>query len=119
MTAAAPEVVILDDLCATGGTLVRAAQACREGGARRVHVAVTHAPLAAGLRTLLDAGEIASVVVTDSVGLPLQQHARSSADHGKLTVLPIAPLFGEAVRRMLRGVAVAPLLRQWPAPHEE
>ncbi len=38
-------VIVLDDLCATGGTLLRAADVCGKAGATAVHVAVTHMPL--------------------------------------------------------------------------
>jgi ribose-phosphate pyrophosphokinase len=129
-------VIVLDDLCATGGTLVRAAAACRQARAAAVHVAVTHAPIPTGVRTLIDAEDISSAVVTDSVAAPLEPGgarggasgaSTTKADPGgtaaaapagpsrdKLVVLPIAPLFGEAIRRMLSGRPVAPLLERWP-----
>lgn len=105
-------VIVLDDLCATGGTLTRAAAGLREAGAAAVYVAVTHAPLAAGLTTLCAADSIAGIVVTDSVGTAL--HVRNSAMHPKLTVLPIAPLIGQAVRRIADSASLAPLLDRWP-----
>jgi ribose-phosphate pyrophosphokinase len=108
-------VIVLDDLCATGGTLVRAASACRRARAQSVHVAFTHAPLLAGVHTLLDTEDISSVVVTDSVGWPLEPRpGASSPKPTKLAVLPVAPLLGEAIRRMVSGKPVAPLLERWP-----
>ncbi len=106
-------VIILDDLCATGGTLTRAAAACREGGATAVHVAVTHAPLAAGIEALVAAPSIDSITVTDSVGAALPASLCLAATD-RLTSLPIAPLLGETLRRMLTGQPVAPLLELWP-----
>lgn len=105
-----PTVIVLDDLCATGGTLIRAAGICRDSGAAAVHVAVTHAPLAQGLEALVAADAITSIVTTDSVAIV---HRPASAD-GKLFTLPIASLFGAAVRRMLDGRPLAPLFRSWP-----
>jgi ribose-phosphate pyrophosphokinase len=106
--------IVLDDLCATGGTLIRAAAACRDGGATAVHVAVTHTPLPTGVAALIAAESIASITVTDSVGFALPAElAGAGAD--RLITLQTAPLLGETVRRMLAGQPVAPLLERWPA----
>ncbi|HUN25761.1 MAG TPA: ribose-phosphate diphosphokinase [Steroidobacteraceae bacterium] len=108
-------VILIDDLCATGGTLVRAAAACRAAGALSVHAAVAHAPLAAGLEKMIASPDIASAVVTDAAGVPLGPRAAApQPDAGKLTVLTVAPLLGLAVKRMLEGRPLAPLLDRWP-----
>src|SRR6185312_3410193 len=64
-------VIIIDDLCATGGTLLRAAEGCMRAGAAAVYAAVTHAPHTPGLAAVLANKAIAGVVTTDSVGYPL------------------------------------------------
>jgi ribose-phosphate pyrophosphokinase len=104
--------IVLDDLCATGGTLIRAAAALLEAGATAVHVAVTHAPLAKGLAAIVAAPGIAGIVITDSVGTAL--HAKAPSDRDKLTVLAVAPLFAEAVARIIGRIPLAPLLEHWP-----
>ena len=106
--------IVLDDLCATGGTLIRAAAACREGGATDVQVAVTHTPLVAGVAALIAAQSISHITVTDSVGAMLPSALLQAAGN-RLSVLPIAPLFGQTLRRMLAAEPVAPLLERWPA----
>jgi ribose-phosphate pyrophosphokinase len=106
-------VIVIDDLCASGGTLTRAADMCRRAGAPAVHAAVTHAPLPAGLAALRGAGSLASVVVTDSVG-PGPAAAALSGGATPLTVLAVGPLFGQALHRMLDGKPLAPLLERWP-----
>ena len=117
MTAKRPTVIVLDDLCATGGTLIRAASVCRAAGAAAVHVAVTHVPLASGVDALSRSEAISGIVATDSVGIA-DHRQRSSSVRDKLVTLSIAPLLGQAVRRMLTGKPLAPLLRRWP-PSEE
>jgi ribose-phosphate pyrophosphokinase len=107
-------VILIDDLCASGGTLIRASDLCRRAGAAAVHVAVTHAPLAAGLKAVIETTSIATIVVSDSVGFPGGWPAAASAAGAKLTVLSVAPLFGQALHRMLTHRPVAPLLERWP-----
>lgn len=108
-------VIVLDDLCATGGTLIRAAETCRRAGAVATHVAVTHTPLAAGLDAVMAADPNTSITVTDSVGVVLPT-AHPRAAGGKLVTLSVAPLIGQALRRMSAGKPVAPLLEGWPVP---
>jgi ribose-phosphate pyrophosphokinase len=102
-------VIIVDDLCASGSTLIRAATACQRGGAAAVHVVVVHAPLQAGLMALAESQTISSILITDSTGLiaPVK-------GEGKLTMVSIAPLIGQVLQRMTSGQAVAPLLERWP-----
>jgi ribose-phosphate pyrophosphokinase len=95
-------VIIFDDLISSGSTVLRAVGACRRAGAIRVDVAATHASFAAEARRLFDSEESGadkpdSVVVTDSV--PLGEGFSSYLD-GSLTVLTVAPLFAEAIRRL-------------------
>jgi ribose-phosphate pyrophosphokinase len=106
--------IVLDDLCASGGTLIRAAQACRRAGARSVHAAVTHTPLIAGLEAVLAADIVSTIVVTDSVGIDFGATPSSAAD--RLVTLPVAPLIAATVGRMIAGRAVAELLERWPPP---
>lgn len=111
-------VIVIDDLCASGGTLIRASELCLRAGAAAVHVAVTHAPLAAGLKKVIETASIASVVVSDSVGFNPDWPGAAPAAGARVTVLPIAPLFGQALHRILTHRPVAPLLERWPVDAE-
>lgn len=59
--------VIIDDLISTGGTLVRAAKACREAGAMRVFAAATHGLFVGGAPELLATSAIDRIIVANTV----------------------------------------------------
>jgi ribose-phosphate pyrophosphokinase len=107
-------VIVLDDLCASGSTLIKAATALRAAGATSVHATVTHSPIEAGLATLAASAEIEQLVTTDSVG-----YAPSSASlgqRGKVEILPCGELLGCAMARIVSGDPLAPLAEHWPPP---
>ena len=109
-------VIVLDDLCASGSTLVRAAGALREAGATAVHVAFTHAPLPRGLTALAGCADISSIVTTDSVGtLALPKPAPGGSG---VTLLHVAPLLADAVARIIAGAPLTALLQRWPPSGE-
>ena len=105
-------VIVIDDLCASGGTLMRAAGALRRAGAGEVHAAFTHAPCAAGLSAVAACPDISTVTLTDSVDTKLSEV--SPALLARVTVLAIAPLLAEAITRLLTSRPVTPLLERFP-----
>jgi ribose-phosphate pyrophosphokinase len=105
-------VLLVDDLCATGETLIRAAKACRDAGAAAVYVAVTHTPVKEGIDAVEAVTTISGVVVTDSTGSNL-------SNIHKRTTLSIAPLLGQATRRFLAAKPLSPLLDRWPVAFED
>jgi ribose-phosphate pyrophosphokinase len=107
-------VIVLDDLCASGTTLLRAATVLRAAGATSVHATVTHAPIEAGLASLAAAEDIAEVVVTDSVGH--RPNPAVSRHEGKVTLLSAGDLLGCAMARIVSGESLAPLAEHWPPP---
>jgi ribose-phosphate pyrophosphokinase len=86
--------LIVDDMISTGGTLVSSIQALREAGAREFFVAATHGLLVGDARERLEAAGVREVVVTDTVDVPCK-------DWPRLRVVSLAPLLGEAIRRMV------------------
>jgi ribose-phosphate pyrophosphokinase len=99
--------IILDDLISTGGTLVRAARACRSNGARQVFAAATHGLFMAGAEPLLREAAIDRIVVADTVP-PFRLAA--DAIGSKVIVLDSAPLVAEAIRRIHTGGSLVELL---------
>ncbi len=95
--------VLVDDMIDTGGTIVQAANALFENGAKEVLVASTHGLLSGpAVERLRDSG-ISEVVVTDT--LPISDEKRFD----QLTVLSIAPLIARAVREVFDDGSVTSL----------
>jgi ribose-phosphate pyrophosphokinase len=111
-------VLIVDDLCATGETLLRAAKACHASGAGAIHIAVIHTPVPAGIRAVEALDCVSGVVVTDSTGFAAAIPG-TPANPSKQTTLPVAPLLGQATRRLLAGKPLSPLLERWPVSFED
>jgi ribose-phosphate pyrophosphokinase len=84
----------------TGRTIVKAAQALKDNGAVGVVVAATHAVFSDPAIEVLQSDFIDQVVVTDT--LPVPEHKRWD----RLTVLPIAPLLGRAIREVFEDGSV-------------
>ena len=92
------DVIMIDDMTATGGTLSAAAKMCRERGAKSVHAFVSHFPLTEkGKERLMGEAQLDELVVTDSI--PLRAGFDPSKLPFKLTQLSVAPLIGEAIKR--------------------
>jgi ribose-phosphate pyrophosphokinase len=99
--------IIVDDLISTGGTLVRAARAARERGARQILACVAHGLFMPGAETALADPAIDRIVVTDSVPafrLP------AGPVRDKLDIVPAAPLLAEAIRRLHEDKPLTDLL---------
>ncbi|HSD40727.1 MAG TPA: ribose-phosphate pyrophosphokinase [Burkholderiales bacterium] len=99
--------IIVDDLVSTGGTLARAAAACRANGATAVYAAATHGLFVGNAAEVLGDPVLRQVVVTNSVP-PFRLGRGPAAD--KLSVLDVAPLFAEAIRRLHEGGSINELL---------
>ena len=92
-----------DDEIDTGGTTVNAANALVERGVREVYCCVTHPVLSRNAHELLSQSRFREVVVTDTI--PLAPDKRN----GKFTVLSVAPLLGEAIYRIHKGLSIGEL----------
>ncbi len=96
-------VLIVDDIIATGGSVCEAARMLRDHGARSVEVAATHAVLCDPAPERLAAAPIDHITVTDTV--PLREEAKSLP----ITVVSVANLLGEAMRRIHFNESVSSL----------
>ena len=96
--------LLVDDMADTAGTLTHAAAALAEKGAKRVSACCTHAVLSGPAIERINASPIEEMIVTDSI--PLRG---SAVDCGKITVLSVAPLLAEAIKRIYDNGSVSSL----------
>ena len=89
------DAVVIDDIVDTGGTLTQAVTALEREGARRILACGVHAVLSGPAIDRIAASPIEEIVVTNSI--PLSDAKRAAA---RITVLSVAPLLGEAIRRI-------------------
>lgn len=97
---AGKNVLLVDDLTETAGTLCAAADKLKESGAKDIYAAVSHAVLSDVARERLKKSKIVEVFTTNSV---------PQAFGPKVTTLSVAPLLAEAIRRIHRKESVTSL----------
>ncbi len=95
-------IVIVDDMIDTGGTIIQAAEAIKKGGAKDVYVCSTHGVFSKDSRNMLQKSVLKEVIVTNTI--PQKQN-----EYNKIQVLSIAPLLGEAIKRIHNESSVSSL----------
>ena len=98
------DAIILDDMIDTGGTTIQAAAALREKGAKRVVAACTHAVLSDDAGNKVNNSVLEELIVTNTI--PPDSKKKKCK---KLTVLSIAPLIGEAIKRIHEESSISSL----------
>jgi ribose-phosphate pyrophosphokinase len=88
------DVVVIDDMIDTAGTLIQAVEAVRREGARRVLACGVHAVLSGPAINRIAGSDLEELVITNSVPLPPEKRLP------KIHVLSVAPLLAEAIRRI-------------------
>lgn len=96
------DVVIVDDICDTAGTLVQAARELKNQGARRVYACITHPLLSGPACARIESSPLDGVVVTDTV--PLRGEVPRN-----ILQLTVAPLLARAIERTWKGESLADL----------
>ncbi len=98
------EAIILDDMVTTGATLTMAAELLMRHGVRTVHACVTHPVMSRNAVSNVQGSLIQTLTVTDTI--PLSPEAAALE---KIRVLSVAPLLGEAIRRIHNQDSVSSL----------
>ena len=98
--------IIFDDEIDTAGTLTQAASFLIEQGAKEVYASASHAILSPPAIERLQASPIKELVVTNTVNIPPEKTLPN------MTVLSIAPLIGEVIRRIHLGISVGEMFNE-------
>jgi len=96
--------ILIDDIVDSGGTLCNAAQALLDQGAASVAAYITHGVLSGGAVARVDKSALKELVITDSI-----RPTDAAKDSERIRILTIAPLVGEAVRRIADESSVSSL----------
>lgn len=96
--------VIVDDMVDTAGTLCEAARSLKDAGARGVYAAITHPVLSGPAPKRVAESPLEEMIVTDTIPLRLE-----AQECGKLHVVSVARLLGEAIRRISNEESVSTL----------
>lgn len=95
--------ILVDDIIDTAGTIVKAAEALLERGAKEVYACCTHPVLSGPAKERLEASPLKEIVVTNTIPVPPEKR------FPRLKVLTVAPIFGEAIIRIHEDLSVSKL----------
>lgn len=96
-------VIMIDDIIDTAGTIVGAAEALKEKGANDIYICCTHPVLSGPAIERIENSSIKEMVTTNTIKLPPQKKV------SKVKTLSVAPLFGEAIMRIHEDLSVSKL----------
>ena len=100
--------ILVDDMVDTGGTLVKAADALMEAGAKEVIACCTHPVLSNDAVKVLGQSQLSSILTSDTIFHP----AVVGGQYEKFTQLSVAPLLGQAIRRIHEETSVSSLFEE-------
>jgi ribose-phosphate pyrophosphokinase len=93
------DVILIDDMVDTAGTLTKAADLFMENGANSVRAFCTHAVLSGPAFERIEKSKLTELIVTDTI--PLKQKS------DKIRVLTVADLFADIMRRMVKNESIS------------
>ena len=96
--------IIVDDICDTAGTLVKAAQLLADHGATEVHAYITHGVLSGPAVERVSKSVMKSLVITDSI-----QPTDAVRSAPNIRIVPTAPMFTQAILNIWNGTSVSSL----------
>jgi len=100
------DCVIVDDIIDSGGTIVNAAKALKNRGAKDVYVYITHGVLSGDAIKKIKGSVIKNLVITDTI-----DNSNKTKGTKNIEVLPISGLMGEAIKRISNSTSVSDLFK--------
>ena len=91
------DVIMIDDMVDTAGTMVKAAAALKANGANSVMACATHGVLSGNAYNNLDKGDLDELIISNTL---------ATKPHKSIKVLSVAPLFAEVIRRVYHNESV-------------
>lgn len=99
-------VILIDDIIDTAGTITKAASVLKNFGAKKVYGCATHGVLSGPAIERIDNSELEKFIITDTIPLPEKKKI------GKIEVVSVAPLFAEAIKRIHENESVSKLFEE-------
>jgi len=98
--------VIIDDIIDSGGTIVNAAKALKDKGAKDVYVYITHAVLSGQSIQKIEKSQIKKLITTDTIN-----NSKKIGKSKKIEIISIAPMISEAMKRIANSTSVSSLFK--------
>ncbi len=98
--------IIVDDIIDSGGTIINAAKALKQRGAKEVYVYITHGVLSGEAVKKIKNSVIKNLVITDTI-----DNVEKTRNVKNIEVLPISGLMGEAIKRISNSTSVSDLFK--------
>ncbi len=95
------DVLLVDDICSTGGTLKTAAEVCKKAGAKRIFAAISHF-----VASTFEESAIEEMLITNTI--PLPEGFKSS----RIRVVSVAPLFAKAIESIVSDKSISSLFKE-------
>jgi len=93
--------VLVDDLIATGGSLIEAANALKKAGVKKIYAAIVHGVLTGEATKNIEKSILEELIITNTI--PLPDHKK----HPRIKVLSVAPLLAEAIKRIHKEESIS------------
>jgi ribose-phosphate pyrophosphokinase len=98
--------IIVDDIIDSGGTIVNAAQALKNKGAKDIYVFITHAVLSGEAVNKIEKSKIKKLITTDTI-----DNSKKIKNSKKIEIISIAPMISEAMKRIANSTSVSSLFK--------